>query len=108
MQTNQVFSQQKFPDVQVVFKILGGSWVKANWTLESGKFSLVLLLFNFFVSFGLDSSLVEHPELGMFSFVDKLTPELLMHAIVLGNAAAVKNFLEKCPSEVWGTCLVGL
>lgn len=51
---------------------------------------------------------MEHPELGMFSFVDKLTPELLMHAIVLGNAAAVKNFLEKCPSEVRGTCLVGL
>ena len=51
---------------------------------------------------------MEHPELGMFSFVEKLTPELLMHAIVVGNAAAVKNFLDKCPSEVRGTCLTGL
>ena len=47
-----------------------------------------------------DSSLLESPNLGMLSFVEKLTPELLMHAIMLGNAAVVKNFLDKCPSEV--------
>ena len=43
---------------------------------------------------------MEGPSLGMFSFVEKLTPELLMHAIMFGSATIVKNLLDKCPSEV--------
>lgn len=50
--------------------------------------------------FGVVTTPVDGPDLRMLSLMEHLTPELFMHAIVLGSTTAVKSFLDKHPSEV--------